>query len=239
MLATPSIFIACDSHDMNQCRQLAALANAHGQGLKLGLEFFSSHGPEGVQAIQHAHPDMPIFMDLKLHDIPNTVGAAVRSLCACITPAYITVHASGGAVMMRTARDNAPGTTDILAVTVLTSLDSAALASIGQDSDHGEQVQRLAKLADSSGMDGIVCSAAELGAIRNNLRNDFICMVPGIRPANSLHGDQKRVSTPQTAIQAGASHIVIGRPITQADDPDAALSLICRDIDEAGNAATG
>jgi orotidine-5'-phosphate decarboxylase len=141
--------------------------------------------------------------------------------------------------MMHAARDNAPEAVKLLAVTVLTSLDAEMLASIGQDSDHPGQVLRLAGLADRSGMDGVVCSAGELDAIRKNLGDDVICMVPGIRPARADTDDQKRVSTPAAAIQAGATHLVIGRPITQADDREAALSAISREIEETANAAKG
>lgn len=239
MRTNATIFIACDTTDMDQCRQWAAIAGAHDQGLKLGLEFFSYHGPEGVQAIQRENPGMRLFLDLKLHDIPNTVGAAVRNICTFMAPAFITVHASGGPEMMRAAHDNCRDTTRILAVTVLTSLDADILDTIGQHSDYQAQVQRLAELAHASRLDGVVCAAGELTSIRKNLGNDLICMVPGIRPASATHDDQKRVSTPAAAIQAGASHLVIGRPITQAHDPDAALRAICREIEEAGNAATG
>jgi orotidine-5'-phosphate decarboxylase len=226
MPESPVLFIACDTSDMEQCRQWASLAQSQGQGVKLGLEFFNSHGPAGVQAIQDEHPRLSLFMDLKLHDIPNTVGAAIRSLCTRVTPAYITVHASGGAAMMQSARDNCPGATKVLGVTVLTSLDADTLTEVGQDSNHEGQVLRLAELAKTSGLDGVVCSAGELAILRHNLGNDFVCMVPGIRPASAAHDDQKRVSTPDAALRAGASHLVIGRPITQAASPQEALHTV-------------
>jgi orotidine-5'-phosphate decarboxylase len=167
---------------------------------------------------------LPIFLDLKLHDIPNTVGKAVQAL-APLKPAILTVHAAGGRAMMEDAKAAAPTGTKVVAVTVLTSLDGTDLQSIGVNASPNDQVERLTLLAKESGLDGVVCSGNEVAAARKLWPGGFF-VVPGVRPNDGKIGDQKRVVTPRQALDNGASILVIGRPITQADDPDAAARAI-------------
>jgi orotidine-5'-phosphate decarboxylase len=171
---------------------------------------------------------LPLFLDLKLHDIPNTVGKAVAAL-APIAPAILTVHATGGRAMLAAARAAAPPSTKIIAVTVLTSLDESDLSEAGVSASTSEQVARLARLARSSGVDGIVCSGAEVETARAEWPDGMI-VVPGVRPAGGEAADQKRIVTPARAIGDGASVIVIGRPITGAADPAQALREIAADL---------
>jgi len=192
--------------------------------MKLGLEFVCAHGPQAVRSVtQH-----PVFLDLKLHDIPNTVAGAVRAILP-IKPTMITVHAAGGAAMVSAARRAAGEAEDrplILGVTVLTSLDDAALREAGVADGTTDQVLRLAKLALAAGADGLVCSAHELRVLRASVGTSAILVVPGIRPLGSPTGDQARVVTPKAALDAGADWIVMGRPITAAPDPAAAAAAI-------------
>jgi orotidine-5'-phosphate decarboxylase len=198
--------------------------------LKLGLEFFVANGPQGVRAV--AGPS-PLFLDLKLHDIPNTVAGGVRSACS-VNPKFLTIHASGGEAMMRAAAEGAKAAGSsrplLLAITVLTSLDDSDLAAVGQSTPMRDQARRLAALAKKSGLDGVVCSAHELGALRAECGKDFLLVTPGIRPSWSATQDQKRATTPAEAVRQGADYLVIGRPITQADDPAAALDRIAAEI---------
>ena len=202
--------------------RLAKAVKRHAGGLKLGLEFFAANGPDGVSAI--AQLGLPVFLDLKLHDIPNTVAKAIQALHA-LKPAVITVHGAGGQAMLEEAKASAPAGTKVVAVTVLTSLDESDLAATGVNGNPHDQVERLAALAKSAGLDGIVCSGNEVKAARKAWANGFF-VVPGIRPADGSSGDQKRVMTPRTAMDAGASILVIGRPVTDAADPDEALRAI-------------
>lgn len=219
---TSPIYVAIDTPDMDRARAIAAAVKRHAGGLKLGLEFFCHNGRNGVMEL--AELGLPIFLDLKLHDIPNTVAKAIQAL-APITPAVLTVHAAGGRAMLEDAKASAPAETKVVAVTVLTSLDGEDLSSIGVRSDNHEQVERLAALAKDAGLDGIVCSGNEVAAVRRKWKDGFF-VVPGIRPHNSHTGDQKRVMTPRGAIDAGASILVVGRPITGAADPAVALREI-------------
>jgi orotidine-5'-phosphate decarboxylase len=219
---TSPIYVAIDTPDMERARAIAAAVKRHAGGLKLGLEFFCHNGRHGVMEL--AELGLPIFLDLKLHDIPNTVAKSIQAL-APITPAVLTVHAAGGRAMLEDAKAAAPAGTKVVAVTVLTSLDGDDLASIGVKSDNLAQVERLAALAKDAGLDGIVCSGNEVSAVRKNWKDGFF-VVPGIRPANAQLGDQKRVMTPRGAIDAGASILVIGRPVTGAADPAIALREI-------------
>ena len=213
------IFVAIDTPSLEQARALAEQVGPNAGGVKLGLEFFCANGPAGVTAIlEHG---IPVFLDLKLHDIPNTVAKAVEALRP-LEPEVLTVHAAGGRAMLEAAKAAAAPTTKVVAVTVLTSLDGDDLQSIGVGGDPAEQVRRLAELARASGLDGIVCSGAEVGAARQAWPNGFF-VVPGVRPAGGPAGDQKRVVTPREALDSGASILVIGRPITGADDPAATL----------------
>ena len=213
------IFVAIDTPSLERAKLLAEQVRANAGGVKLGLEFFSANGPAGVTAILEL--GVPVFLDVKLHDIPNTVAKAVEAL-APLEPAVLTVHAAGGRAMLEAAKAAAPPRTKVVAVTVLTSLDGDDLRSIGVSSEPREQVERLAGLARSAGLDGIVCSGAEVAAARSAWPNGFF-VVPGVRPAGGDVSDQKRVVTPRQALDDGASILVIGRPITGADDPAAAL----------------
>lgn len=212
------VFCAIDTQNLQKAKDLVAQVAPHVGGIKLGLEFFSAHGPTGICAVAG---DLPLFLDLKFHDIPATVAAAVRAVLP-LEPAYITLHASGGEAMMRAAAQAASEaeiSPKLLAVTVLTSLESADLLATGQQIPASDQVVRLAKLAQKAGMDGVVCSAHEIRAVRQACGKDFTLMVPGIRPAGAQSHDQKRVMTPAEAMEAGADYLVIGRPITQSPDP--------------------
>ncbi len=217
------IYVALDTTDLTNAIALAKRLEGHVGGLKLGLEFFAAHGAHGVHQVQAA-VQLPIFLDLKLHDIPNTVACAVQALSG-LHPAILTVHAAGGRAMMEDAKAAAPPETKVVAVTVLTSLDSGDLRTIGVANDEHGQVERLTELAREAGLDGVVCSGHEVAAAKRVWKNGFF-VVPGVRPAGVVAGDQKRVTTPRGAIDAGASILVIGRPITQAEDPDAAARAI-------------
>jgi len=216
------VFVAIDTPRMERARTLAEQVRGTAGGVKLGLEFFSANGPEGVASI--AALGLPVFLDVKLHDIPNTVAKAVEAL-APLKPAVLTVHAAGGRAMLEAAKAAASPETRVVAVTVLTSLDGDDLRSIGIDSEPREQVERLAALARSAGLDGIVCSGAEVAAAKAAWPEGFF-VVPGVRPPGGDESDQKRVVTPRQALDDGASILVIGRPITGAEDPSAALSDI-------------
>ena len=219
------IYLALDLPRLDSAITLAQKVRQHVGGLKLGLEFFCAHGHHGVHEI--AKIGLPIFLDLKLHDIPNTVAAAMQAIHV-LEPAIVTVHAGGGRAMMEDAKAAASEHTKVVAVTVLTSLDDADLARMGvMDSAH-DQALRLADLAQEAGLDGIVCSGHEVGAVHKRWKNGYL-IVPGLRPAQSGQaglGDQKRTVTPRAARDAGASVLVIGRPISRAEDPAAAARAI-------------
>ena len=215
---TSPIYVAIDTPDLERAKAIAARVRNHVGGLKLGLEFFSANGRHGVKEM--AEIGLPIFLDLKLHDIPNTVAKAVQALRP-LDPAILTIHAAGGRAMMEDAKAAAPEGTKVVAVTVLTSLDASDLSAIGVGGDPHAQVERLTALAREAGLDGVVCSGNEVAAAKR-LWPDGFFVVPGVRPADAATGDQKRVMTPRAALDAGASILVIGRPITQAQDPDQA-----------------
>ena len=227
----PPFFIALDMTDALKAAQLALRLRGHAGGVKLGLEFFNANGPSGVrQVIQGGER---LFLDLKLHDIPNTVAGAIRAVVP-LSPYLVTVHASGGGAMMRAAAEAAGETATklgqsrpkIIGVTVLTSLADDDLQATGQRGPMLDQVRRLALLAQDSGLDGVVCSPHEVAPLRAECGQDFLLVVPGIRPSWAVAGDQKRVMTPGQALRAGASYLVIGRPITAAENPaDAARQV--------------
>ncbi|HXQ50710.1 MAG TPA: orotidine-5'-phosphate decarboxylase [Stellaceae bacterium] len=224
------ILVAIDTPDEAAARALvAAVASAVG-GVKLGLEFFVANGPRAAKA---AAGGQALFLDLKLHDIPNTVAGAVRA-AAALEPLLLTIHATGGPAMMRAAAEAAAGTgrrrMKLVGVTVLTSLDEADLASVGQAGPIADQALRLALLARASGLDGVVCSPHEVAGLRAACGQEFLLVVPGIRPAGASLGDQKRVMGPREAIAAGANYLVIGRPITAAPDPGAAARVIAAEL---------
>jgi orotidine-5'-phosphate decarboxylase len=217
------IFVALDTPDFERAKAIATRVRNHVGGIKLGLEFFCANGRHGVREM--ADLGLPIFLDLKLHDIPNTVGKAIQALRP-LEPAILTVHAAGGRAMMEDAKAAAPTGTKVVAVTVLTSLDGDDLRSTGLDSDPHSQVERLTLLARDAGLDGVVCSGKEVAAAKKIWAEGFF-VVPGVRLAEGSAGDQKRLVTPRKALDAGASILVVGRPITQAPDPDQAA----RDIE--------
>lgn len=216
------VFVALDTPDLDIAKDLAMRVKTHVGGIKLGLEFFSANGRAGVREM--AKLGLPIFLDLKLHDIPNTVAKAVQALRP-LNPAILTVHAAGGRAMMEDAKAAAPMGTKVVAVTVLTSLDQTDLSAIGYNGDSHKQVARLTKLARESGLDGVVCSGDEVAAAKKLWPEGFF-VVPGVRPANGVAGDQKRIVTPRQALDRGASILVVGRPITQAENPDIAARAI-------------
>jgi orotidine-5'-phosphate decarboxylase len=217
------IFCAIDTPELGPARSLAQAVRG-AVNLKLGLEFFVANGPAGVREVAGK---APLFLDLKLHDIPNTVAGAVRA-AAALRPMLLTIHCGGGPAMMRAAAEAAAKTaTDrqrmkLLGVTVLTSLDDGDLAAIGQRGPAAEQVRRLALLAKECGLDGVVCSPLEAAMLREACGKDFLLVVPGIRLMGLAAGDQKRVMGPRETLAAGADFLVIGRPITGAPDPAAA-----------------
>lgn len=231
LLMKSSIFCAIDIANLDAAHDLALSVKPYVGGLKLGLEFFLAHGVTGYRRM--ASLGLPIFLDLKLHDIPNTVAGAISSLLA-LEPDFITLHTSGGGAMMRAAREAAEKTKGkkpkLLGVTVLTSMDGADLKSVGVGDAVPAQVQRLAKLAQDSGMDGVICSPEEVKNLRDAFGPDFILMVPGIRPSWAAANDQKRVMTPREALQAGATYLVIGRPITAAENPAEAARRIAEEL---------
>lgn len=216
------IYLALDVPRLDAAEALARKVKSHVGGLKLGLEFFCAHGHHGVHEI--AKIGLPIFLDLKLHDIPNTVAAAMQAI-HMLEPAIVTIHASGGRAMMEDAKAAAGERTKVVAVTMLTSLDESDLAATGVGGSAHDQVLRLADLAHSAGLDGIVCSGQEVGAVHRQWKDGFF-VVPGLRPAGGTLGDQKRAVTPREARDAGASVLVIGRPISRAEDPVAAARAI-------------
>ena len=220
------IYVAIDTPDVHRAAALARSVLGLAGGVKLGLEVFCANGHEGVLRI--AEHELPIFLDLKLHDIPNTVEKAVHAL-APLAPAVLTVHAVGGRAMLAAAKAAAPPETKVVAVTVLTSLDTVDLAEAGVIGSPAEQVRRLAELAREAGVDGIVCSGAEVAAAKADWPDGFF-VVPGVRPAGADVADQKRIVTPRQALADGASILVIGRPITAAVDPARAIADIAADL---------
>jgi orotidine-5'-phosphate decarboxylase len=216
------VFVAIDTPDLEKAMTLAKQIRNHAGGIKLGLEFFSANGRAGVKEM--AAIGLPIFLDLKLHDIPNTVAKAVQALRP-LNPAILTIHAAGGLAMMEDAKAAAPEGTKVVAVTVLTSLDQSDLTAVGYQGDPKAQVERLTLLAKEAGLDGVVCSGEEVAHAKTIWPKGFF-VVPGVRPADGHIGDQKRVVTPREALDRGASILVIGRPITQAEDPDTAARAI-------------
>lgn len=234
MTANP-IFCALDTTDLAVASRIAAQIADHVGGLKLGLEFFCANGPDGIRQIVRAS-GKDIFLDLKLHDIPNTVAAALQAVIP-LKPRYLTLHACGGLAMMKAARACAYEAADktdaappkLIAVTVLTSFDSADLAGVGVSGEVADQALRLAALAAEAGMDGLVCSAHEAKLLKAEFGH-LLRIVPGIRPATGDIHDQKRVMTPAEALTEGADILVIGRPITQAADPKDAARRIAADI---------
>jgi len=225
------VFVAIDTPDLDKALALARSVKPHVGGLKVGLEFLTACGPGGVRAVGEL--GLPVFADTKFHDIPNTVAGAAREI-AKLGAAIFNVHASGGEAMLRAAEQAAAAidpNVKVVAVTVLTSLDDGDLEAVGQRGPAADQVVRLAALAQHCGLDGVVCSAWEIGSIRKALGREFLLVVPGIRPAGDDPADQRRVMTPKQARDAGADILVIGRPITAARDPAEAARAIAQSLD--------
>ena len=233
MKPSERIFVALDTVDAARALTLARdLAGLVG-GVKLGKEFFTANGPAGVERVARA--GLPAFLDFKFNDIPQTVSSAVTAALP-LRPFLITVHALGGAAMMRGAAAAAEAADTerpmIVAITVLTSLDDGDLKEIGLAGPVLDRVLALARLARGCGLDGVVCSPLEVAALRRELGPDFKLVVPGIRPTWAAAGDQKRIMTPSQAVDAGADYLVIGRPITGADDPRAAAQRIVDELEQ-------
>ncbi len=216
------VYLALDLPRLDAARALAEKVKGHVGGFKLGLEFFCAHGHHGVHEI--ASVGLPIFLDLKLHDIPNTVAGAMQAI-HMLEPAIVTIHASGGRAMMEDAKAAASEHCKVVAVTMLTSLDERDLMRTGVAGTAHDHVLRLAELAEAAGLDGIVCSGHEVGEVHRQWKKGYF-VVPGLRPAWAAVGDQKRVVTPRQARDDGASVLVIGRPISRAEDPLAAAREI-------------
>lgn len=216
------VYLALDMPTLDGAKALAEKVKALVGGFKLGLEFFCAHGHHGVREI--AQMGLPIFLDLKLHDIPNTVAGAMQAIHT-LEPAIVTVHASGGRAMLEDAKAAAGDGCKVVAVTMLTSLSERDLDRIGVTCSVEDQVLRLAELAQTAGLDGIVCSGHEVRAVHQQWKDGFF-VVPGLRPVGAAVGDQKRVVSPRQARDDGAGVLVIGRPISRAEDPVEAARAI-------------
>ena len=221
--------VALDFSDARQALDLVDTLGDTCQWFKVGMELYYAAGNPLIEDLRNRGFD--VFLDLKLHDIPNTVAGAVRTVTQA-GASLLTLHAGGGAAMMTAAAQaaTAPGSPRLLAVTVLTSMDANELAGVGVTDPPAKQVLRLAKLAKASGITGMVCSAEEVATLRTELGPEALLVVPGIRPAGAAVGDQRRVATPRDAIAQGASLLVVGRPITRADNPVAAARAILDEI---------
>ena len=216
------IYLALDMPRLRDAVALAEKAKAHIGGVKLGLEFFNAHGAHGVHML--AQLGLPIFLDLKLHDIPNTVAGAMQAI-HLLEPAIVTIHACGGRAMMEDAKGAAGENTKVVGVTMLTSLDERDIRDMGISDSPADHVLRLADLAHRAGLDGVVCSGQEVKSVHDQWKDGFF-VVPGLRPEGGASGDQKRVVTPRQARDDGASVLVIGRPISRAENPEEAARAI-------------
>lgn len=228
----PKVIVALDYPDAKSALALADRLSPSECRLKVGKELFTAAGPDLVK--QLAKMGFPVFLDLKFHDIPNTVAAACRA-AADLGVWMLNVHASGGRKMMEAAKeaiDQSAHKPLLIAVTVLTSMDEAGLRETGVDRRPAEQVKHLAGLARQSGLDGVVCSAQEAAELHATFGEGFVLVTPGIRPAGTNAGDQSRIMTPASAVSAGSDYLVVGRPITQAEDPLAALRTINQEIEK-------
>jgi orotidine-5'-phosphate decarboxylase len=225
------IILALDVNSLTKAQSILSDLKSHIGGVKLGMEFFNSFGPDGVREISKL--GIPIFLDLKLHDIPITVYKTIKTLME-LDIAIINVHSSGGRDMLEAAAkarsEFKDKSTKLIAVTVLTSLDDNDIEEIGYKDNSEDLVLRLASLAKDSGLDGVVCSAKEISLIKSKLGKNFILVVPGIRLEKDNKNDQKRVMSPKKAINAGADLLVIGRPITDSKDPLKTIDNILENI---------
>lgn len=220
---TAPIAVALDAADLETAARWAALVTPHVSTVKVGLELYLRYGPDVVASVRGA-TGVQVFLDLKLHDIPATVAGAARAVTR-LRPAFLTVHAGGGAAMIRAAVEAAPQA-KIAAVTVLTSLSEADMARVGLAGPAPDAVRRMAAVAVGAGAQALVCSPREVTAVRAEVGPDITLITPGVRPAGSAVQDQARVATPEEALEAGADLLVIGRPITAAPDPGAAAAAI-------------
>jgi orotidine-5'-phosphate decarboxylase len=234
MTGLAPIAVALDVPDLNTAARWAGLVTPHVSTVKIGLELYLRYGPEAVASIRGASA-VDVFLDLKLHDIPATVAAAVSAV-ARLRPALLTVHATAGAAALRAAAQAAPPGTAIVGVTVVTSLSDADLAQLGMAGPVSAAVRRLAVLSVAAGARGLVCSPREVAAVRAEVGDDILLITPGVRPAGADAHDQARVATPEEALTAGADLLVIGRPITGAADPGAAAAAIAASLRKAGAA---
>ena len=219
MPANP-ICVALDTPDLDHAVALAKALKPHVGWAKVGMEFFYAHGLAGYARV--AETGLPIFLDLKLHDIPNTVASAMKALMRIDpTPGIVNLHATGGLDMMKAAAEAVDGRAKLIAVTILTSLSDDDIWAAGFETAKNTEghARALAELTKRAGLDGVVCSPHDLVGIRHDLGRDFLTVVPGIRPADAAVQDQKRVATPEAALAAGADILVIGRAITGAKDP--------------------
>ncbi len=235
------VYIAIDTPDLQHAQDLAGQVAPFVKGIKLGPVFFFAHGPAGVRTVMEPYPGLSLFLDPKLHDIPETVALACHAL-APLRPDFLTVHTSGGPDMLKKlveTRDALNLSTRFLGVTVLTSMDDAALTAVGQQTPAADQVRRLARLAQQCRLDGLVCSAQEVAPLRQQFGTDLTLVTPGIRMADDATNDQKRVATPEQALQNGANWLVVGRPVTHAADPAAAARKLAEACAQACPPATG
>ena len=231
------IFVALDTPDLPKALALAAAVKPHVGGLKVGLEFITALGPDAVRKV--AGVGLPVFADVKFHDIPNTVAGAAREI-ARLGAMLFNIHVSGGEAMMRAAAEAAHSIdpkVKIFGVTILTSMNDADLEAVGQQGPALAQVERLAKFAQRCGLDGVVCSPRETALVRKACGPDFLIVTPGVRPAGADLADQRRVTTPAEAMRAGSDILVVGRPITDAADPAAAARAILAEIEAAKTTA--
>jgi len=226
------VAVALDAPDLETAARWAALVTPHVSTVKVGLELYLRYGPEVVATVRGASR-LAVFLDLKLHDIPATVAGAVRAV-ARLRPDVLTVHAAGGADVIRAAVEAAAPATLVAAVTVLTSLGDDDLGRIGLNGPVPDAVLRLAALSVQAGAQGVVCSPREVSAVRSEVGPDVTLITPGVRPAGSEAHDQARVATPEEAMLAGADLLVIGRPITSAPDPGAAAAAIAASLRRVG-----
>lgn len=225
------ICVALDTPDIDRARALAKALKPHVGHMKIGMEFFYAHGAKGYEAV--AAEGLPIFLDLKLHDIPNTVASGMKSLMRLSPrPAIINLHAAGGMDMMKAAADAVDRRAKLIAVTILTSLSNEDIWAVGFNAKQktSAHAASLAKLAKAAGLDGVVCSPHDLAGIRAATGPEFLTVVPGIRPAECASHDQKRIATPRAARTAGADILVIGRAITGSPDPVAAAQKILDEL---------
>jgi orotidine-5'-phosphate decarboxylase len=232
MTANP-ICVALDTPDLETAVSLARTLKPHVGLMKVGMEFFYAHGINGY--VRVAEQGLPVFLDLKLHDIPNTVASAMKSLMRIAPPpAIVNLHATGGLDMMKAAAEAVAGQSKLIAVTILTSLSDDDIWAAGFETakDTEAHARALAALARQAGLDGVVCSPHDLVGIRHDIGRDFLTVVPGIRPADAAVQDQKRVATPEATMKAGADILVIGRAITGAADPARAAADILASLDD-------